>query len=85
VCERASPDSGRHRVTKGACSCAPSGEHALVNCSDDRTWLGTDCFLGGLPAPAIVVLARDCLAVAGDSTRPVVIVAAVFAGLVAGS
>lgn len=39
--------------------------------------------LGGFPAPAVVVLAGDCLTVARDSTRSVVIVAAVFPGLVA--
>ena len=36
-----------------------------------RTWMG----LGGLPAPAVVVLAGDRLAVASDATRSVVIVA----------
>jgi hypothetical protein len=41
--------------------------------------------LGRLPAPAIVVLTSDCLAVSSGSAQSVVIVAAEFAWLVAAS
>jgi hypothetical protein len=51
--------------------------------SDHRMWLGWVACLARFPAPAVVVLASDCFAVAGDSTHPVVSGAAIFAGFVA--
>jgi hypothetical protein len=60
-------------------SAVPAGHIPSLRGSCER------CLLRGFPAPAIVVFARNLLAVPGDAARAVIGVAAEFARFVAGS